>query len=118
MRLPNILFSPLLITFIFNLIFNNVNNKIHNKVSLPKYAVQITNPSDLRNKFPSHGMIKFKLGNFGKIPYSLHGGDITGRIFWSNAVKDNSFCNANNIPRYSFTEDPDQNNSPIILVDS
>jgi len=59
--------------------------------------------------------IEFRLGNFGKIPY---GSNIFGRIFWSTNVVDNTFCHRDRLPNYAFTEDPDNTNSPIILVDS
>lgn len=60
-------------------------------------------------------MIQFKLGNFGKIPY---GSNIFGRIFWSSNIANNTFCDSTKSPTYAFTEDPDNTNSPIILVDS
>jgi hypothetical protein len=54
------------------------------------------------------------MGNFGTIPY---GTSIYGRVFY-NGNFDHSFCNSSHLPFYTYTEDPDNINTPILLVDS
>ncbi len=80
--------------------------------------IEIINPKLLRNRFKAETKefdIKHRWGNFGKIPY---GRTLVGRIYWDKEIKDNTYCDSNNLPIFTLIKNTSEDNDPIFLVDS